>query len=191
MCLAAPAPPSSAASSPPWIETGMQMNGKFTRGNYRWREGGPTCSGEGRGLSFSLSQRTVSWDGVLVACVLPMTWLREGIRGKVLFGVAPWKGSVFKSTHSMPISPVPACVASWLSFSVPPGTSNPKGNMNGTPGMQFLCCPVYPLLIQQSPLQCHPLTWSLHWCPRQGAHCLLKEGLLGALAGSKKIMSSC
>lgn len=81
-----PPPPSSTASSPPWIETDMQMNGKFTRGNYRWREGGPTCSGEGRGLSFSLSQRTVSWDGVLVACVLPMTWLREGIRGKVLFG---------------------------------------------------------------------------------------------------------
>lgn len=44
------------------------------------------------------------------------------------------------------------------SFQFHPGTSNPKGNMNGTPGMRFLCCPVYPLLIQQTPLPCHPPT---------------------------------
>lgn len=66
MCPALPLP-SSTAPSPPRIETSLQMNGEFTRGNYRRREGGrPHVLPEGRGLSFSLSQRTLSSGGGII-----------------------------------------------------------------------------------------------------------------------------
>lgn len=61
---------------------------------------------EGRGLSFSLSQRTVSsFGGVIIAFVPPRTGCRECTERKV-FLVATWspqEGSLFKSTGPLPI----------------------------------------------------------------------------------------
>ena len=140
----------------------------------------PHALGRGRGLSFSLSQKTVCLDAVLVSPCSTQDLVKRSTTGRVLFGATCGPCAHFAQ-------PCPCAQLVLLSSSTRGFQSQGQHAWNSRSGVPVL--PGNPLIIQQN-THFSAISWPTPWCPRQGAHCLLWEGLLEALAGSKRITSS-
>lgn len=110
----------------------------------------------GRVFLFPCHKELFSSDGVLVASVLPRTWLEDVLVGRYFWipCLAPRRVSIQKH-RLLALLTCPHLCAYLVLFGSCQGWFSPKRKVNGTSGMGFLCCPVNPLLLWWGPRQCH------------------------------------